>query len=62
MFKHIESVILFVPDIGAAARWYADLLGTGVEHENPLYAFVRAPGLLIDPFGCTIGLNQAPKT
>lgn len=115
MFERIESVVLFVPDINAAARWYADLFGSAVEHENPQYAFVRGPGvvigfhpadakcpggvggtsvywevsslsaavdyltsrgarihrgpgsttfgaavaLLIDPFGCTIGLNQA---
>lgn len=117
MFKHIESVVLFVPDVEAAASWYARLLGVAVEHENPQYAFVQAPGLLIgfhpadakcpggvggttaywevddldaalaqlqaqgavlhrgpglttlgarvamliDPFGCTIGLNQALK-
>jgi predicted enzyme related to lactoylglutathione lyase len=116
MFKHLESVILFVPDVDAAARWYAALLGAAVEYENPRYAFVRGPGLLLgfhpadakcpggiggttaywevadleaavarlqaagaqlhrgpgvtdlgarvammlDPFGCTIGLNQAP--
>lgn len=116
MFRHLESVILFVPDIDAAARWYAALLDAAVEYENPRYAFVRGPGLLIgfhpadakcpggiggttaywevaelgaaitrlqaagarlhrgpavtelgarvamlvDPFGCTIGLNQAP--
>ncbi len=117
MFRHIESVILFVADIDAAADWYAQLLGVAVEHENPQFAFVRAPGLvigfhpadakcsggvggttaywevddldatlaaltargarlhrgpgrtdfgarvamLIDPFGCTLGLNQAAR-
>ena len=104
-----------MPDIEAAARWYASLLGVSVEYENPQYAFVRTasvligfhpsdqkcPGgvggttvywevedlqrtvellvsrgarlhrgpaetsfgakvvMLVDPFGCTIGLNQA---
>lgn len=47
MFKQLESVIYFVPDIDAAARWYADLLGTAVEHENPQFAFVRGPGLVL---------------
>lgn len=115
MFKAIESVVLFVPDIEAAAAWYAALLHAELEHENSWYAFVRGPGvligfhpadekcpggvggttaywevedleaavrglvergarlhrgpavtsfgakvaMLIDPFGCTIGLNQA---
>jgi uncharacterized protein len=114
-FRHIESVVLFVPDIEAAASWYATLLSSKVEHENPKYAYVRGAGtiigfhpadekcpggvggttvywevsnlavavsqllergarlhrgpgetsfgakvaLLIDPFGCTIGLNEA---
>lgn len=117
MLSTIESVVRFVPDIEAAARWYADLLGVEVRHENPRYAFVvcgglvigfhpadekcpggiggttvywevdslddavgrlvaagarihRGPGstsygarvaLLVDPFGCTIGLNQASE-
>jgi predicted enzyme related to lactoylglutathione lyase len=117
MFRHLESVVFFVADIDAAAAWYAALLGSTVEHENPQYAFVRGPGLvlgfhpadskcpggvggttaywevedldaalatllargarlhrgpgvtdlgarvamLIDPFGCTLGLNQAPR-
>lgn len=115
--KHIESVVLFVPDVDAAASWYAEIFGTIVEHENPKYAFVQAPGvlvgfhpadakcpggvggtsayweverldaaiksltergaklfrgpgttdfgatiaLLVDPFGCTIGLNQSTE-
>ena len=117
MLKHLESVVLFVPDIDAAASWYADIFGTTVRHENPKYAFIQAPGLLIgfhpadrkcpggvggtsaycevdrldaaiksltdrgaklfrgpgttdfgatiallvDPFGCTIGLNQSTE-
>ena len=47
MFKRLESVIHFVPDMDAAARWYAELLGAEVEHENPHFAFVRGPGVLI---------------
>ncbi|MFM7531815.1 MAG: VOC family protein [Rubrivivax sp.] len=47
MLRHIESVVLFVHDVAAAARWYAQLFGSEVEWENPLYAFVRAPGVLI---------------
>lgn len=117
MLKHIESIVLFVPDIDAAARWYAEIFNTPVQHENPKYAFIQAPGLLIgfhpadvkcpggiggtsayweverldaaikfltdrgakrfrgpgttdfgahiallvDPFGCTIGLNQSTE-
>ena len=117
MLKQLESVVLFVPDIDAAAGWYAEIFGARVQHENPKYAFVRAPGvligfhpadakcpggiggtsvyweverldvaidslidrgaklfrgpgttdfgatiaLLVDPFGCTIGLNQSTE-
>lgn len=117
MLKHPESVVLFVPDIDAAASWYAEIFGTRVQHENPKYAFIQAPGvligfhpadakcpggiggtsvyweverldaainsltdrgaklfrgpgttdfgatiaLLVDPFGCTIGLNQSTE-
>lgn len=115
LFKAVESVVLFVPDIEAAAAWYAQLLAAEVEHENSQYAYVRGPGvglgfhpadakcpggiggttvywevddldaavtrlrargarlhrgpavtslgarvaMLVDPFGCSIGLNQA---
>ena len=45
MLKAIESVVLFVPDIHAAAQWYASLFGTVVEYENPQYAYIQAPGL-----------------
>lgn len=50
MLKAIESVVFFVNDIHAAARWYAELLGLSreaVQYENPNYAFIQAPGLLI---------------
>ena len=113
--RHIESIVLFVPDIEAAASWYAALLCAQVEHENPRFAYVRGAGtiigfhpadekcpgglggttvywevpdmaaavshllergarlhrgpgetsfgakvaLLVDPFGCTIGLHEA---
>ncbi len=117
VLKHVESIVLFVPDIDAAANWYAELFSTTVRHENPKYAFIQAPGvligfhpadakcpggiggttayweverldeaiafltkrgatlfrgpgitdfsasvaMLIDPFGCTIGLNQSTE-
>lgn len=117
VLKHIESVVFFVPDIDAAASWYAEIFGAPVQHENPKYAFIQAPGLLVgfhpadvkcpggiggtsayweverldqvikfltdrgaklfrgpgktdfgatiallvDPFGCTIGLNQSTE-
>jgi predicted enzyme related to lactoylglutathione lyase len=116
MLQSIESVILFVSDIHAAASWYAEIFGREVLHENEHFAYIEAPGvnigfhpadekspggergatpywnvndlktalefliargaklyrgpamtthgagvaMLIDPFGCTIGLNQ-PK-
>jgi uncharacterized protein len=50
MLKAIESVVFFVNDIHAAARWYADLFAIAhdrIEYENPNYAFVRAPGSLV---------------
>ncbi|WP_312529696.1 VOC family protein [Comamonas sp.] len=47
MFKKLESVVLFVADIDAAAAWYEKLLGTEVQQENAHYAFVQGPGLLI---------------
>ncbi len=115
MLRAVESVVLFVPDIEAAAKWYAELFAAGVEYEHPRYAYVRGPGvtlgfhpadlkcpggiggttvywrvedlglaiahmqargaklhrgplvtslgaqvaMLADPFGCSIGLNQA---
>ncbi len=115
MLTNIESVVLFVPDIAAAARWYAEIVNASVEYENDRYAFIRAgrqligfhpadakcPGgvggttvywevtdlnhavsmlvgkgaalhrgprvtvfgarvaMLVDPFGCTIGLNES---
>ena len=46
--ERVESVVLFVPDVDAAAAWYAALFGTTVQHENPHYAFVRGPGVLTD--------------
>lgn len=118
MLGAIESVVLFVPDIEAAAHWYGALLGVAVQYENERYAYVqtgtvvigfhpadakcpggvggstvywqvsdleaaierlrslgaqlhRGPGttsfgakvaMMVDPFGCTIGLNQAGGT
>jgi catechol 2,3-dioxygenase-like lactoylglutathione lyase family enzyme len=35
MLLHLESMVLFVNDIDAAAAWYAALLGVRLEHENP---------------------------
>ncbi|MBK7263927.1 MAG: VOC family protein [Rubrivivax sp.] len=46
MLKFVESVVLFVPDINAAARWYASLFGAQVNYENESFAYVRAPGVL----------------
>ena len=115
MLKHIESVVLFVHDIDAAAQWYAEIFEVDVRHENSQYAYIRVQGLalgfhpvdkkspggkggataywevanlaaairflqsrgavlyrgpiqtdlgakaamLLDPFGCTIGLNES---
>lgn len=117
LFKQLESVIFFVPDIEAAAAWYADVFQTTVQRENDQYVFIKAPGcligfhpldgkcpggpggttaywevaslqaaiealelkgavlyrgpittsfgakaaMLIDPFGCTLGLNQSTQ-
>ncbi len=50
MIRSIESVVFFVGDIDAAARWYADLFNivhANIEYENPRYAFIRVPELLI---------------
>ena len=47
MLKHLESVVLFVADIGSAAAWYAEILGTEVGWENPSYAYIKAPGIFI---------------
>jgi uncharacterized protein len=50
MLTRIESVVFFVADIHAAARWYADLFGVAhekIEYENANYAFIRARGLLV---------------
>jgi predicted enzyme related to lactoylglutathione lyase len=47
LLNRIETVLLFVQDINAAANWYAKLLDVEVRHENLKYAFVRGPGVLI---------------
>ena len=47
MLKHIESVVLFVPDVASAARWYAELFGSEIDWENPDYAFVKGPGVTL---------------
>ena len=47
MLKSVESVLLFVPDIAAAAHWYADLFGVTVGWENPQFAFIQAPGMTL---------------
>ena len=47
MLKHLESIVLFVQDIHAASRWYAEIFGAQVQYENPQYAFIRAPGILL---------------
>ena len=47
MLKHLESVVLFVEDIGLAAAWYAEIFEGEVAWENPQYAFVRAPGVVL---------------
>ncbi|MEG0318205.1 MAG: glyoxalase, partial [Comamonas sp.] len=47
LFKQLESVVLFVPDIDIAASWYADLFQTEVQRENAQYAFIQAPGCLL---------------
>jgi predicted enzyme related to lactoylglutathione lyase len=50
MLRAIESIVFFVEDIHAAARWYARLLNLSnddVQYENANYAFIQAPGLLI---------------
>jgi len=38
---------MFVQDIEAAARWYASVLSVSVEHENPNFAFVHGPGVVL---------------
>lgn len=47
LFKQLESVVLFVPDIDIAASWYADLFQTEIQRENAQYAFIQAPGCLL---------------
>lgn len=115
LLKRLESVLVFVSDIEAAAAWYAEIFETQVHHENKHYAFIKTatcligfhpldhkchggPGgactywevadlddaisalqrkgatlyrgpittslgaraaMLLDPFGCTLGLNQS---
>ena len=54
MLKHVESIVLFVPDVAAAARWYAEIFGSEIGWDNPQYAFVRAAGV-------TIGFHPADR-
>ncbi|MGF1604453.1 MAG: VOC family protein [Thermosynechococcaceae cyanobacterium] len=47
MLKQVESILLFVSDISAAANWYSEIFGSEVGWENPQFAFIRAPGVVI---------------
>ncbi|EED67603.1 glyoxalase [Comamonas testosteroni] len=47
LLKNIQSVVLFVPDIDAAALWYAELFQVQVQYENHHYAFISTPACLI---------------
>ena len=47
VLRFVESVVLFVADIDAAAAWYGALFGAEVRYENERYAYIRAPGVLI---------------
>lgn len=47
MFKHIESVIFFVADIHAAARWYGELLDVDVKYENADFAYLNGPNIVL---------------
>lgn len=47
LLKQIESIVLFVQDIDAAAIWYAELFQSQVQYENHHYAFIRTSGCLI---------------
>ncbi|MGL4766479.1 MAG: VOC family protein [Formosimonas sp.] len=47
MFKAIDSVVLFVADIHAAAQWYSEILGVNVQYENPHFAYVQTPQLTL---------------
>lgn len=47
LLRFVESVVLFVPDIDAAANWYADLFNASVHRENERYAYIHAPGVLV---------------
>ena len=117
MLINVESIVLFVSDIHAAATWYSKIFNSPVEYENADYAFIKTPSgnmgfhpvdaknpggiggatvywdvmdindtinyltdlgaqlyrgpittslgakaaMLLDPFGCTLGLNQKPE-
>jgi predicted enzyme related to lactoylglutathione lyase len=52
LLQAVDTVVLFVPDIEKAAKWYATLFGVDVEYENPSFAFIRA-------LGVTIGFHPA---
>ena len=47
MFNRLEAIVFFVADIHAAANWYAQLLATEVQYENPQYAFIQRGGISI---------------
>jgi predicted enzyme related to lactoylglutathione lyase len=47
LFKRIEAILLFVRDIDGAANWYAKLFDVEVQYENPMYAFIKGPGIFI---------------
>lgn len=47
MLKKYDSTVYFVEDIHNAAQWYADIVGTGVKHENEMYAYIETGDLKI---------------
>jgi len=40
MFKKFNSVVLFVHDVDAAVKWYADILNCEINYENSDYAYI----------------------
>lgn len=47
MLKGLETILFFCPEPLKAATWYAELLSTTVQIENPNFVTVQGPGVLL---------------
>jgi hypothetical protein len=64
VLKRVESLVLFVPDVVAAANWYAEIFGAEVGlyrySRNPMYVSVASVRRLCRKGGGPVRLHVRP--